>query len=195
MRRTLRRLLQGTADTQVVAEAANLALAVQHVAGHRPDVLVIDLNMPDGSSLKVVDELREHTPGLRVVVTSDEDAPGFAQRALAAGANGYVLKEHADTELPDAVNAVLRGEQYVSPIVSARLAEMRRALTGGVLSTREAEVLRLIALGHTNAEIAGQLAVSPRTVETHRAHVQSKLGLRTRAELVRYALRHGLMAT
>ena len=151
--------------------------------------------MPDGSSLQLVEELRERMPETQVVVMSVEDTPGFAQRALAAGANGYVLKEHADTELPDAVTAVSRGEQYVSPAVARRLAEMRRALTGGLLSARETEVLRLIALGHTNDEIAGQLGVSPRTVETHRAHILRKLDLRTRAELVRYALRHGLLAT
>ena len=195
MRRSLRQLLEGTAGMHVAAEAGDLALAAQHVAGHRPDVFVVALHMPDGSSLQAVEELRVQMPQTAVVVMSVEDAPGFAQRALAAGANGYVLKEHADTELPDAVRAVSRGEQYVSPAVGRRLAEMRRALTGGLLSTRETEVLRLVALGHTNLEIAAQLGVSPRTIETHRAHVQSKLGVRTRAELVRYAMRRGLLAT
>jgi len=195
MRRSLRQLLERTTDIQVVAEAGDLALASQHIAGHRPAVFVVGLHMPDGSSLHAVEELRVRMPRTGVVVMSVEDAPGFAQRALAAGANGYVLKDFADTELADAVRAVSRGEQYVSPVVGRRLTEMRRALTGGLLSARETEVLRLVALGHTNLEIAGQLGVSPRTVETHRAHVQSKLGVRTRAELVRYAMRRGLLAT
>ena len=127
MRRSLRRLLDGTPGFEVVAEAADLALTGQHVAGHHPDVLVIDLNMPDGSSPEALEELCERMPGLRVVVTSDDDAPGFAQRAFAAGANGYVLKERADTELPDAVNAAFRDERYVGPIVGSRLGEIGRA--------------------------------------------------------------------
>ena len=194
MRRSLRGVLEATAGVAVVAEAGDLALTGQHVTGHRPEVLVLDLNMRDGSSLQLIEELRERAPDTRVVVMSVDDTPGFAQRALSAGACGYVLKEHADAELPDAVNAVAGGAQYVSPPIAARLAEMRRALTGGLLSTRETEVLRLIALGYTNNEIAAQLGVSPRTVETHRAHILRKLDMRTRAELVGYALRHGLLA-
>ena len=121
MRRSLRRLLERTPGIEVVGEAADLALTAQHVAGHRPDVLVIDMRMPDGSSLQMLRALREQLPGLRVVVLSDQDSPGFAQHALAAGASGYVLKEHADTELPAAVDAAARGEQYVGPIIGSRL--------------------------------------------------------------------------
>ena len=195
MRRSLRRLLEDSAGIEVAAEASSIALTRQHLAGHRPDVLVLNLSMPDGSSLEFVEELRRQWPQLKIVLMSVDDTPGFAQRALAGGASGYVLKERADEELPEAVTAVVRGERYVSPVVAERLAEIRRALTGGQLSARETEVLRLIALGYTNVEIATQLGVSPRTVETHRAHVHRKLGVRTRAELVRYALKHGLLAT
>ncbi len=179
---------------EVVAEARDLALTAQHIAAHRPDVLVLDLHMPDGSSVELISELARRRPRTHVVVVSAEDALGFAQRALGAGADGYVLKERADGELADAVSAASRGAQYVSAPISDRLTEARRALTGGALSGRETEVLLLIALGHTNLEIAARLGVSPRTVETHRAHVHRKLGLRTRAELVGYALRTGLLA-
>jgi two-component system response regulator NreC len=195
MRRSLRRVLESAPGVTVVAEARDLALTVQHLAAHRPDVLVLDLNMPDGSSLDLVRELAGQMPKTKVVVVSVEDSLAFVKGALAAGASGYVLKEHADTELADAVSAVSRGMQYVSPPIARRLTEARRALTGGRLSARETEVLRLIALGHTNTEIATQLGISARTVETHRAHLHRKLAARTRAQLVAYALRCGLMTS
>ena len=195
MRGSLRTLLDDTAGVQVVAEAADLALATRHVHAHRPGVLVLDLRMPDGSSLETLGELRGLVPGTHVIVVSVDDTPGYAQHALAAGASGYVLKDLADVDLPEAVRAAAAGEEFVSEPVAARLARSRQALTDGRLSSRETEVLRLIALGHTNAEIADQLGLSPRTIETHRAHIHKKLGLRTRAELVRYALRCGLLAT
>ncbi len=193
-RRSLRRLLEGSEDIAVVAEAADLALTAQHLVAHNPDVLVLDLNMPDGSSLDLIRDLTEQMPRTQVVVVSVEDTLGFAHRALAIGAAGYVLKERADSELADAVRAAAHGVRYVSASVAQRLSEARRALTGGRLSARETDVLHLIALGYTNAEIATQLGVSTRTVETHRAHVHRKLGMRTRAQLVGYALRRGLLA-
>ena len=124
---------------------------------------------------------------------STEESASLAQRALTAGAIGYVTKDLAGSELPEAVRAAMRGEQYLSPQVAVRLEELHRALTGNTLTPREAEVLRLIALGHTSVEIARKLHLSPRTVETHRAHIHKKLGLATRAQLVGYALRHGLL--
>lgn len=193
MRRSLRRVLEGTPGIEVVAEAEDLILAARDVAVHRPDVLVLDLGMANGSSLALIGDLAERMPHTRVVVVSVDDALGFVQRALGAGACGYVLKENADEELPAAVKAAAVGTHYVSPPIARRLSEARRALTGGRLSAREAEVLRLIALGYTNLEIATQLGVSPRTVETHRAHVHRKLGMRTRSQLVGYALRQGLL--
>jgi two-component system response regulator NreC len=122
-----------------------------------------------------------------------KDSPVFAQRAFAAGAVGFVTKDLADDELPQAVRAAARGEEYVSPRVATRLETLHRSLTEDKLTPREVEVLRLIALGHTSVETARKLHLSPRTVETHRAHIHSKLGLATRAELVRYALRRGLL--
>jgi DNA-binding NarL/FixJ family response regulator len=195
MRRSLRALMESTPDIAVAAEAGDLALMRQHVIGHRPDVLVVDLHMSEGSSVQAVSELRRQVPATHVVVVSMEDSPGFAQRALAAGASGYVLKELAAEDLPAAVRAAAAGEEYVSEPVAERLARSRHALTGGRLTSRETEVLRLIALGCTSSEIAERLSLSPRTIETHRANILRKLEMRTRAELVDYALRCGLLAT
>ena len=124
-----------------------------------------------------------------------QEDPEYARRALRAGALGYVLKDAADGELVDAVRRVAEGGTYLNPALGARLATTPERPSGppGDLSGREAQVLRLIALGHTNAEIAEQLFLSVRTVETHRAHIQQKLGRSTRAELVRYALDNGLL--
>jgi two-component system, NarL family, response regulator NreC len=195
MRRSLRLLLDTEEGVEVIAEASDLASAVRHVHGHQPHVLVLDLSIPNGSSIETIRKLRERAPDTEVVVLTMEDSPVFAQRALAAGALGYVLKEFADTELPPAVRTAARGEEYVSPRVAARLEALNRSLADDQLTPREVEVLRLIALGHTSVEIASKLHLSPRTVESHRARIHNRLGLATRAELVRYALRRGLLRT
>jgi two-component system, NarL family, response regulator NreC len=195
MRRSVRLLLDGEEGLEVIAEATDLASVERHVQGHHPHVLVLDLNMPGGSSIEAIGRLRERAPETQIVVMTMEDSAVFAQRAFAAGAIGFVLKDRADAELPEAIRAAARGEDYVSPRVAARLDALNRALTEDKLSAREVEVLRLIALGHTSVEIAHKLHLSPRTVETYRAHIHGKLGLATRAELVRYALRRGLLGT
>ena len=133
--------------------------------------------MGDGRSIETIGELRERMPAMHVVVVSLDDTPGFAQQALAAGATCYVLKDLAETDLPAAVRAASKGEEYLSEPVAARLRTARQALTEGRLSARETEVLRLIALGYTTIEIAHQLRLSPRTIETHRAHIYRKLEL------------------
>ena len=193
MRRNLRELLEQEHDISVAAEADHLTLAERHVHGHRPDVLVLDLTMRGGSSIDAIATLRNQAPATHIVVLSADDAPGFAQRALSAGACGFVLKEMAVEDLADAVRAASRGEEYLSEPVAERLAALRHATARGDLTLRETEVLRLIALGYTSVEVARQLHLSPRTIETHRARIHRKLGLRTRAELVRYALRCGLL--
>ncbi len=193
MRRSLRALLEREREIHVAGEADELAAALERVRELHPDVLVLDLRLRDGSSMQAIGELREHAPDTRVVVVTAEDNPLFAEHALAAGALAFVRKEHADVELPAAVRAAVRGERYVSPHVEAKLAAYRAINVDDALSARELEVLRLIALGHTSVEVARILEISPRTVESHRARVHSKLGLSTRAELVRYALRHGLL--
>ena len=194
VRRSLRALLEGEEGVDVVGEAGELASVERHVRSHRPDVLVLDPRLPDGSNVvETIGKLRGRAPDTQVVVLSMSDSAGFGQQALASGALGFVLKEHADSELPQAVRAAARGAEYVSPRVAPRLEALRRSLTDDDLTPREVEVLRLIALGHTSVEIAGKLHISPRTVESHRARIHSKLGRATRAELVRYALGRGLL--
>ncbi len=193
VRRSLRLLLDGEHDVEVIAEADDVASVISHVERHEPRVLVLDLKMPGGSSIEAIGRLRERAPDTEIVVMTMEGDPVFAHHAFAAGAVGFVAKDLAAEELPQAVRAAARGEEFVSPRIAAGLAALHRSLTDDALSTREVEVLRLIALGHTRVEIAGKLHLSPRTVETHRSNIHGKLGVRTRAELVRYALRRGLL--
>lgn len=193
VRRSLRLLLDDHDDVEVVAEASDLSAVMRHVHGHMPHVLVIDLRLPNGSSIETIRRLREQVPRTEVVVLTMEESPVFAQQSLDAGAVGFVLKDRADSELLMAIRRAARGEEYVSARVAAGLDALRRAVDGDGLSPRETEVLRLIALGHTSAEIAAKLHLSRRTVETHRARIHRKLGLTTRAELVRFALRRRLI--
>jgi two-component system, NarL family, response regulator NreC len=195
MRRNLRLVLERESDIRVLGAATDLAAAVQQVRERAPAVLVLDMSMPDGSSLKALGQLREIAPDTRVVVLSMDDSPYLARRALAAGASGYLLKELADVELASAIRAVSAGAEHISTPVRDRLEAVNRVRADTRLSPRETEVLRLIALGYTSVEIAGQLEISPRTVETHRAHIHEKLGCKTRAELVRHALRQGMLST
>jgi two-component system response regulator NreC len=194
VRRGLRQLLDATQGFDLVAEAADLESARRYVRGHHPDVLVLDLNLPEGLSLGAIPELRSECPETQIVVLTMQNEPAYARQALASGALGYVLKEAAESELVEAVRRAAQGEPYLNPRLGARVAAEVSPGPDG-LSDRELQVLRMIALGHTNAEIATQLYVSVRTVETHRAHIQQKLQVGTRSELVRYALEHGLMDT
>jgi two-component system response regulator NreC len=163
------------------------------VRGHHPKVLVLDLNMPGGSSLEAIPAIRAESPDTEIVVLTMQQEPAFAREALRAGALGYVLKEAADDELVEAVRRAAAGESYLNPKLGARIAAEPPPGPPDDLSEREADVLRLIALGHTNAEIGEQLYLSVRTVETHRSHIQQKLRLTSRAELVGYALERGLI--
>jgi two-component system response regulator NreC len=192
MRRNLRLLLDREDGLDVVAEAADVPTAMRHVHGHRPHVLVLDLSTTNGSSLEAIRQLRQQVPETRIIVLSVEEDPAFAQQALDAGAIGFVLKDSADGDLARAVRNAVRGERYVSRRVAVLLRAMRTSAKRDNLTEREVEVLRLVALGHTSAEIAAKLHLSVRTVETHRARIHRKLGLSTRVELVRYALRRGL---
>ena len=194
IRRSLRLLLESEDRVEVVAEAGDLSSAVRHVRGQRPHVLVLDLSRPNGLSLETIRRLHDQVPDTGIVVLSLEDDVAFAQQAIEAGALGYVLKDRADSELREAVRRAARGEPYVSRRVGALLRAMRTSGMVDNLSERELEVLRLIALGHTSAEIAARLHLSVRTVETHRARIHRKLGLSRRAELVRHALRRGLLS-
>jgi two-component system response regulator NreC len=193
VRRGLRQLLEVEDGFEIVAEAADVAGARRYVRGHHPDVMVLDLNLPEGLSLPVIPQLRAEFPETQIVVLTMQNEPAYARQALMAGALGYVLKEAAESELVEAVRRAAAGDTYLNPRLGARVAaEPPPGLPDG-LSEREVEVLRMIALGHTNAEIAKALFLSVRTVETHRAHIQQKLRLSSRSELVRYALERGLL--
>jgi two-component system response regulator NreC len=194
VRAGLRLLLDGEPDFEVVAEAGDVDAAGRYVRGHHPDVLVLDLNMPGGSSLEAIPAIRAESPETQIVVLTMQQEPAFAREALSGGALGYVLKEAADEELVEAVRRAAAGESYLNPRLGARIASEPPPGPPDDLSEREVDVLRLIALGHTNAEIAQQLFLSVRTVETHRSHIQQKLSLSTRADLVGYALERGLIA-
>ncbi len=192
VRAGLRLLLEAEEEFHVLAEAGEIDTTRRMVAAHRPDVLVLDLNMPGSASLPAIPELAEQTA---IVVLTMQNDPAFARKALQAGARGYVLKEAADAELVQAVRAAAEGRTYLNPELGARLAMAPPEPTGPPddLTPRELEILRLIALGHTNAEIGKQLYLSVRTVESHRAHIQQKTRRATRSELVRYALDHSLI--
>jgi two-component system, NarL family, response regulator NreC len=194
VRAGLRLVLDAEPDLTVVAEAGEVDTARRMVSAHRPDVLVLDLNMPGPPSLPAIPELAEKTA---VVVLTMQNDPAFARRALQEGARGYVLKEAADAELVQAVRAAADGRTYLNPELGARMATAPPEPPGPPddLTEREVEILRLIALGHTNAEIGKQLYLSVRTVESHRAHIQQKTQRATRAELVRYALDHALIGS
>jgi two-component system response regulator NreC len=195
VRSGLRLLLQGEEDMHVVGEAGDVESALRMVAARRPDVLVLDLNMPGPPSLPAIPRVAEACDRTHIVVLTMQDDPAFAREALQAGASAYVLKEAADEELVSAVRAASEGRTYLNPELGARLAAAPPVPAGPPddLTDREVEILRLIALGFTNAEIAQQLYLSVRTVESHRAHIQQKLGRSSRAELVRYALDHSLI--
>jgi two-component system, NarL family, response regulator NreC len=196
VRSGLRLVLERAGGFEVVSEAGDAESALRTVLGHKPRILVLDLNMPgELTSLDAIPRVHEVSPTTRVVVLTMQEDPEFARRALRAGAAAYVLKEAADDELVDAVRSVAEGGTYLNPRVGALLAAAPPEPSGPPddLTEREVDVLRLIALGHTNGEIAGELFLSVRTVESHRSHIQQKLRRTTRAELVRYALDHGFV--
>jgi two-component system, NarL family, response regulator NreC len=197
VRSGIKLLLEREDDIEVVGEAGNAREAIFRTRALKPDVLLLDIVMPDESGIDVLPKLLEESPETKVLVLSMQDDPSYVREAFAAGAAGYVLKEAADEEVVAAVRVIASGGSYVHPALGARMvaaeAEARAAAEADPLSEREREVLRLLALGHTNQEIAKMLYISVRTAETHRAHIMQKLGLSTRAELVRYALSHGLL--
>ena len=193
VRRGLTQVLGAEPDLEVLAEAGDIDDARRYVRRHHPQVLVLDLNLPGGSSLKHIPAIRAESPGTQIVVLTMQNEPAYAREALSAGALGYVLKEAAEAELVEAVRRAAVGDTYLNPRLGARVAAEPPPGPPDGLSEREVHVLRMISLGYTNAEIAAQLYLSVRTVETHRAHIQQKLRLGTRAELVRYALDHELI--
>ncbi len=197
VRSGLRRVLEAEEDIEVVGEAGDMRNAVFEARAQKPDVVLLDVVMPGASGIETAPAVLNEVPEAKVLMLSMQDDPRYVREAFEAGAHGYVLKEAVDAEVVDAVREVAAGGRYVHPALGARLvaaeAENRARAAADPLSEREREVLRLLALGHTNQEIANMLFLSVRTVETHRAHIMQKLRLSSRAELVRYAMDEGLL--
>jgi two-component system response regulator NreC len=197
VRSGLRLLIDAEEDMETVGEAGNVRDAIFEARTSNPDLILMDVVMPGESGLEGVPKLLHEHPDVKVLILSMQDDPRYLREAFAVGASGYVLKEAADTEVVTAIREVAAGGRYVHPELGARLiaaeADAARQAEEDPLSDREREVLRLLALGYTNQEIAKQLFISVRTAETHRAHVMQKLRLASRAELVRYAIAHGLL--
>ena len=197
VRSGLRLLIDAEADMETVGEAGTVRDAIFEARSANPDLILMDIVMPGESGLEGLPKLLHEHPDVKVLVLSMQDDPRYLREAFAAGASGYVLKEAADNEVVTAIREVAAGNRYVHPELGARLiaaeAEAARQAVEDPLSDREREVLRLLALGFTNQEIAKQLYISVRTAETHRAHVMQKLRLQSRAELVRYAIARGLL--
>jgi two-component system response regulator NreC len=197
VRSGLRLVLDAEDGIEVVGEAGDSRYAVFETRSKKPDVILMDVVMPGKSGIETIPDVLKDAPSAKVLVLSMQDDPHYVREAFAAGASGYILKEAADTDVVAAVREVAAGGRYVHPALGARMvaaeAEERKRAESDPLSDRERDVLRLLALGHTNQEIAGMLYISVRTAETHRAHIMQKLRLTTRAELVRYALAQGLL--
>ena len=197
VRSGLRHVLEAESDIEVVGEASDMSEAVLEARAQKPDVVLMDVVMPGSSGIEATPAVLKEAPEAKVLVLSMQDDPRYVREAFSAGASGYVLKEAADTEVVGAVREVAAGGSYVHPTLGARLvtaeAEERAREEDDPLSERERAVLRLLALGHTNQEIAESLYLSVRTVETHRSHIMQKLRLSNRAELVRYAIDRGFL--
>jgi two-component system response regulator NreC len=197
VRSGLRHVLDSAEGIEVVGEAGDSQHAVFEARAKKPDVILMDVVMPGRSGIETIPDVLKDAPDAKVLILSMQDDPHYVREAFAAGASGYILKEAADTDLVTAVREVAGGGSYVHPTLGARMvsaeAAERKRVDADPLSDRERDVLRLLALGHTNQEIAGTLFISVRTAETHRSHIMQKLHLQTRAQLVRYALGQGLL--
>jgi DNA-binding NarL/FixJ family response regulator len=194
LRSGLRVLLETQEDMQVVAEAGDAATAVEQARTKHPDIVLLDVSMPGPPVGETIGRLLRARAGIRIIVLTMHDAPGYIRAALAAGASGYVVKKVADTELISAIRAVHRGRMFVdSPQAGEVWTSAKGPQQAPSISPRESEVLRLLAEGHTNQEAAAALRVSVKTIETHRSRLSQKLNLRTRADLYRFAVESGLL--
>jgi two-component system response regulator NreC len=200
LREALRLLLEVQPDFRVVAEAGDGLEAVSLAEKHRPDVLLVDMMMPGLTGLEVARRVKRLSPAIKVIVLSMYDAENYVVESLAAGAEGYVLKQSSTHELVSAIRQVMGGTVYLSPALNERAVQayIQRAQEAhsedpfDLLSDREREVFQLAAEGLSNPQIAERLSLSPRTVEMHRSHLMRKLGLKTQTDLVKYAIRRGM---
>jgi DNA-binding NarL/FixJ family response regulator len=198
VREGLKLLLNAQSDMEVVGEASDGAAALRSVGHLKPDIIVLDVSMPGMNGLKAAEALRQSSPDVKVLTLSRHSDDGYLHQLLRAGAAGYVLKQSRPTELLHAIRSVAAGGRYLDPSVAGKVMSGYRrrhpedeAVGGKTLSARETEVVRLIAWGYTNKEIAAQLDLSVKTVETHKANAMHKLGVRSRIDIVRYALLQG----
>jgi len=199
LRSGVRMLLETQDDIEVVGEAEDSETAVERAGELAPDVVLLDISMPGGSGIQAIDRLREVSPVSRIIILTMHDDQAYLRSALASGAAGYMVKTGADSELLNAIRTVHRGRTFVDvslgegAIPPGAVEPRAEGAAAATLSSRERQVLELVAYGHTHKEIAERLEVSVKSVETYRSRVADKLGLRSRAELVRYALDHGLL--
>ena len=201
LRAGLRALLNAEPDFQVVGEAADGDEALRQASALRPDIVLMDINMPGTGGIDATRRLKTLAPQARVLILTFHDDKALLREAIRAGAAGYILKRAVESELINAIYAVARGDMYVHPAMTRALISDLPAAPPGKsrvmaesLTPREIEVLRLVALGYTNRQIADELSISVRTVESHRASLMERLGLHSRVELVRYAAEHGLLS-
>jgi two-component system response regulator NreC len=194
IRTGLRAMLEGEEDLRVIGEAADAPAARKLVRDRRPDVLVLDLQMPGAEPARDVPALREEAPSTAIVVLTMQSDPRRARDLLQAGASGYVLKQAAERQLTEAIRAAAAGGSYIDPELGGQVAQLG-ADPLEALGERDRELLRLLALGHTNREIGEQLYLSVRAVEVNRAKLLEKLGLESRPELVRFAIANGIIET
>ena len=193
IRAGLRSMLEAESDLRVIGEAADSASASKLTRDRRPDVLVLDLQMPGAEPAGDIRALRESTPGTAIVVLTMQNDPRKARDLLRAGAAGYVLKQAAERKLTEAIRVAAAGGSYIDPELGGALAKLE-ADPLETLSERELELLRLLALGHTNREIGERLFLSVRAIEVNRAKLLEKLGMASRPDLVRFAIAHGVIA-
>lgn len=195
VRSGFRLMVEGAPDLHVVGEASSAEDLLGVIESERPDVLLLDVTMPGRSGIDALPELLALSPETKVLMLSMQDDPAYVRTALSSGASGYLLKDSADTELVRAIHEIAQGRRYVYPVLGANLASAPETsplrAVDDPLSEREHEVLRLLAFGHTNQEIAKMLVISVRTAESHRAKIVQKLGLKSRAEIVQFAITSG----
>jgi two-component system response regulator NreC len=201
LRAGLKMMLNAQPDMEVIGEAQDGRQAIHEAQKLQPDIILMDITMPDMNGIEATKQIKKTQPEIKVLILTMHEHDEYIFQALRAGASGYILKEAADTELITALHVVQCGQFYLSPAAQSVMVGdyLQRVRTGeekdsySSLTEREREILKLVAEGHTNNQIAERLVISPKTVDTHRTHIMDKLNLHSRAELVKYAMRRGLL--